>query len=492
MAILPRPILSLWPDRWRIAVLILLVFTFLFFLPFLPIPGVVIGVLVPACWWFSWSGRFCRHVWRFRTVAGPSVVIHSAPELDGQWDIPVLLERCREEHDRLAQQFGFPLRGPFALYLLADPQAVGRIWPQMRGYTGVALVGARAIVLADKGNLQELLRHELAHLFSARWNSFPPPLVNEGLSVWWQETEHGQPIDWWAWPLLTNRRLLLPGLLRRSFYRTSQSHSNYMLAGSFTRFLIRRFGWDCYQQFFRRSNALRFRAWFQKCFGISLEKAEWQWRKKVLAEVVKHGPRETVNLEDVMTGVSCPMRKFLHVVLLVAVRDRLREVCLEPAVPGEVVPLDYPFADKEPPEDWKVPPRQEWAGSRVRGLIEGVHHDMPPVELLTSVIALTVVALARRSIGRQRVKAFLRWLTTPREAWPGPLEGRLQVFLRGRTTEVLVSIQLAGPDSELAEPRVILKLLEPCEAAADAAELLEEYQRRFFPEQERSKEKSSG
>lgn len=70
--------------------------------------------------------------------------------------------------------------------------------------------------------------------------------------------------------------------LSKSFFAEPQRYSCYVLAGSFTGFLIRRYGWKSYRKLYRLCDGIRFKAKFQKCFGISLEKAEWQWRNEVM------------------------------------------------------------------------------------------------------------------------------------------------------------------------------------------------------------------
>jgi hypothetical protein len=60
------------------------------------------------------------------------------------------------------------------------------------------------------------------------------------------------------------------------------------LAGSFTGFLLRRHGWEAYRRLYRLCDGLRFRAKFEKCFGVTLEKAEWQWRNEMtVPEILK-------------------------------------------------------------------------------------------------------------------------------------------------------------------------------------------------------------
>jgi len=81
------------------------------------------------------------------------------------------------------------------------------------------------------------LLHELAHLFSTRWNETATPLLSEGLSVWLQEKHFGQPIDPAVRPLLADRRLKLRSLLDRGFFFSEpQRAACYVVAGSFTGF----------------------------------------------------------------------------------------------------------------------------------------------------------------------------------------------------------------------------------------------------------------
>ena len=60
----------------------------------------------------------------------------------------------------------------------------------------------------------------------------------------------------------------------------------YALAGSFTGFLIRRYGVEAYRKFFRKTDALNFQSTFRKIFGVTFAKAEWQWRTQLLTTAV--------------------------------------------------------------------------------------------------------------------------------------------------------------------------------------------------------------
>ena len=283
-----RPILSLWP----------------YFVMALPLLGaVVIGLWNPALciptfacvvaffalyyWRNRWLWRFGRRVWRFRTLSDKRVLVHYAPELEDKWNWSIFLERCRADLDELTERFGFRLRRRPVVYLFANRREFSMIFGRPCG--GRAILLATAVVIANDTNLDDLMRHEFAHLFSATWNFFAPPLLSEGLSVWLEETIAGRPIDKEARPLIANRNLKLPLLLKRKFfYGEPHRHACYVLAGSFTGFLMRRYGWKAYRKLYRRCDGVRFRAKFKRCFGVSFEKAEWQWRNElIIMEILK-------------------------------------------------------------------------------------------------------------------------------------------------------------------------------------------------------------
>src|SRR5262249_51452329 len=150
------------------------------------------------------------------------------------------------------------------VYVFDTCSAVSRIFGA--SYYGTALRLANAIVVVDSTCVEETERHELVHLFAARWNSVAPPLWSEGIAVWLQRTVPYRPMDWAAGPLLANRDLRLSRLLKPEFFfAPPQCHACYVLAGSFTGFLIRRYGWDRYRWFYRASNDERWQEKFRRC-----------------------------------------------------------------------------------------------------------------------------------------------------------------------------------------------------------------------------------
>jgi hypothetical protein len=101
-------------------------------------------------------------------------------------------------------------------------------------------------------------------------------LVTEGLAVWLQWTTPDQPDtadDIPPFLLFDTDPSLM--LAPRHFFEPSRMQVSYALAGGFTGFLIRRFGWDHYRRFYREIDHWKFRSVFQRQFGMSFE-AAWQ------------------------------------------------------------------------------------------------------------------------------------------------------------------------------------------------------------------------
>ncbi len=239
----------------------------------------ILGLLF---WWrFRWLWRFGKHVRGYGTIKQGRVVLHYASELAAIWDLAELSHRCQAELDQLKQRFGFPLRRRVVVYLFPRWQDIAKIFGARFG--GAALSTANVIVIADDNNVIRSMRHELAHLFSLRWNTLTPPLLSEGLSVWCEGGDSAQSTDSVARRLLTNRSLKLSRLLDPAFFFSDPyRHDCYALAGSFTGFLIRRYGWERYERLYRCCNGYRFKAKFNRCFGVTFEKAEWQWRNELI------------------------------------------------------------------------------------------------------------------------------------------------------------------------------------------------------------------
>lgn len=252
---------------------------------FVPICAVMLSAFVIACTLsFRWTWRLALHVCRFHTASSARIALHYAPELEDSLCFPQVFDRYHRELVYLTQRFGIELAAPVDVFLLAAPRDIHRVW--RTDFGGYALTWSNAIVLAAGIDNQEMIRHEFTHLFSAQWNPSAPPFLSEGLSVWMQGTERGRSIESAATTairdksLTLNRLLTSPGLFRERGFRR---HSCYLLAGSFTGFLIRHCGWERYRRFYCQVGATDFRTAFKQCLGLSFEIAECRWRREACA-----------------------------------------------------------------------------------------------------------------------------------------------------------------------------------------------------------------
>ena len=131
--------------------------------------------------------------------------------------------------------------------------------------------------------LSEIIRHEFAHLFARRcigqWNC---PLLDEGLAVWLQETYFGQALDGAALVAFRRRGIRPSAMLARSFFFDERwTQECYILAGSFTGFLMRRLGSKGFWRFCHRTAIWGYRKSIKRSLGMSLEEAEARWRAEL-------------------------------------------------------------------------------------------------------------------------------------------------------------------------------------------------------------------
>jgi hypothetical protein len=231
------------------------------------------------CW------KLVGHVRHFQTATNGRIVLHFSPNLADKWNLTTLLQRLQQEVDDLANEFGFSLRRRVVVYLFSDRSAIGAIFgPE---YGGTALPASNSIVIADDFGLWESIRHELVHLFAARWNVSAPPLLAEGLAVWMQSIRWDQSARANARRFCDNGVPTLSQLLDRGyFFAETQRNASYALAGCFTSFLIMRYGWARYRELYSCSTELRFANKFERCYAVSLVTVEALWKDWMLRRAV--------------------------------------------------------------------------------------------------------------------------------------------------------------------------------------------------------------
>lgn len=290
------------------------------------VPVLVLVSRIP----FQWPWRFGRSVSRFHSASTARVALHYAPELEGDLYLPAVFDRYHREVVYVSQQFGLELPAPVHVFLFADLGGIARIFGA--DYGGFALTKCNAIVVAAGTDTRDLLRHEFTHLFSARWNPSAPTLLCEGLSVWMQRNYWGRPIDSAVLPAMRDSTLTLARLLKCPglFHRGDLRHACYLLAGSFTGFLIRQYGWERYRRFYRRARAIGLPSTFRKCFGISMEAAESHWRNETLTFETPYCPnrRQSMSNRD---------RKSIFAADNVAEAEVVAEWLAESGIPARVM-----------------------------------------------------------------------------------------------------------------------------------------------------------
>jgi hypothetical protein len=100
--------------------------------------------------------------------------------------------------------------------------------------------------------------------------------------MWWQKTRDGVLIDQLALPLLCRQELSLHAMLKRTFFHDpSRERDCYVLAGSFTGWLLRRLDWRSYLRFYRTARWRGVPGALKQHLGLTLEQAEEQWREEL-------------------------------------------------------------------------------------------------------------------------------------------------------------------------------------------------------------------
>jgi hypothetical protein len=127
---------------------------------------------LPLLFWKHWVLllRFGKATWRFETVEGKHTVLRHAPDLAASIDLPSFVERTEQTLAEFSRQFGAPLKQRLGIFLFGSSGEVSRFFGMSMG--GCAFPGGDAVVVAgdrsSRCTLDEIVRHELAHLFSAR------------------------------------------------------------------------------------------------------------------------------------------------------------------------------------------------------------------------------------------------------------------------------------------------------------------------------------
>jgi hypothetical protein len=229
-----------------------------------------------------WLWPLIKCVSDFIPFEGTQVQVFYDATLGGTWKPSVIVEDCERQLVELSSALGIRFRGKLLVFFFANSKEIGKIFGRYYGAT--ALPRFNAIVIGNSDYVQETIRHELTHLLTAQWQNDAPPLLAEGIATWIAGSHFGQVIHATAQAILLNAPPKLELLLtRRFFFSDAHRRRCYILAGSFTGFLIRRYGWDKYRRLYRHSYDIGFRLSFKQLMGITFEAAENLWRDEIIS-----------------------------------------------------------------------------------------------------------------------------------------------------------------------------------------------------------------
>jgi hypothetical protein len=239
-----------------------------------------------------WLWRLSRRVARFRSVSRDRVTLLYPVGLESEVELQEVLRWSLSDLDDLSRRFGAPAPRHVNIVLFASHQDLSADFEWPMG--GTVVPHANAVLLAADCPLRDGLRHELTHLFAADWNIAPPPILQEGLAVWLEGTVKEVSTGEVSGRLLAFSGMDVAPMLDQSyFFSAANTHRCYVLAGGFTGFLIQRFGWARYRDYYRIADARTFRARFEGHFGMSLETAWQRWRdESIVMETLRQSLRE--------------------------------------------------------------------------------------------------------------------------------------------------------------------------------------------------------
>ncbi len=258
--------------------------------------------------WAAWFG--IRHGKRFWEVYRWAKQLRHHEESDLVLSYDAELEPLREEFLqkarlalREAEQF---LQTPLedrqrAVVILQDSsmERLNRLWDNRFSYGGWAHTLAESVFVVYYGDIEQAYRtllHEWTHLITARWNEDAPALFKEGAAVATQY--HDEPLQAHARALYYlnyfHKCSLLYFVDSERFYDPDWKHATYAWAGSFTLYLLERFGLPRFRRFFHRLATQSPDEAFQAEFEMSLGQAELLWRDYLHSELPEETRRDAL------------------------------------------------------------------------------------------------------------------------------------------------------------------------------------------------------
>jgi len=251
--------------------------------------GIVFALFLVSAFYLSatmrWLFRVARRLRQFHKTADEPVKFFVAPEILDAADWSEFAVKVASLQSELSQRFGLSLKRPLSVFVFPTMSEISQLLRTEA--SAFALPKGNGIVLAwdvlRKGQvLDGHIRHELAHLLSAEIGKGEPYFKREGFAVWVEGSLDGKPVDFHALvQILSGKDFPLLTLLHDAYFQM-QKHAAYPLAGSFTGYLVRQFGWETYRRFYADANAKNFERAFERHFGVTLMAAEQNWKRYLM------------------------------------------------------------------------------------------------------------------------------------------------------------------------------------------------------------------
>ena len=221
----------------------------------------------------------------YRIRESPTAVILHHPDLAHGLGWPAYQHLWEEALHELTERFGYSLRRKLLVCVFPCVSELCQLF-ETEMQAGALTHGDAVVVGADQprdcGEIGELARHELTHLFASYWGEYEPSFKGEGLAVFMEGTRSSKCPDVLALAsLLGGPWSPLSWLLEEDRFHADR-HKNYAIAGSFTSYLVRRFSWEKYAAFYRQAGPENFEQAVQNCFELSLHQVERDWREDLL------------------------------------------------------------------------------------------------------------------------------------------------------------------------------------------------------------------
>ncbi|PWH13364.1 MAG: hypothetical protein DDG60_10405 [Anaerolineae bacterium] len=234
---------------------------------------------------------------RWESLTSDCCLIYYITGTDAHRDLEFLVEMAEGEAERVEAHFGVPFQERIPLTFL----------PRVLGHGGFAWDGVYVSYLDENyagGATRQVIHHEMVHWLDARQGGdLRPSILVEGLAVYLSGGHFKEePILPRAAALLDLNWYIPLRELTDAFY-TSQHEIGYLQAAALVAYLIKTFGWERFDDFYRdihpaadgkQSSALEIA--LQKHFGLRLEALEADFLVFLRAQDVDDAHRADIRL----------------------------------------------------------------------------------------------------------------------------------------------------------------------------------------------------